>query len=120
MPGGVLLIITHISEEFRENNFVYTGSKGDVEITLFENNYILKPTGTAYEATVVYLIRRKGKLEIHSDTCTIGLFPLATWLALFEAAGLEVNQMKLEYSYDRFILEEGEYQLRMFICSKPL
>jgi len=119
-PGGVLLIVAHISEEFRENNFVYTGAKGDVEVTIFENNYILKPLRTAYEATVVYLIRRKGKLEIHSDSCIIGLFPLATWLSLFEEAGLEVNQMKLEHSYDRFLLGEGKYLLRMFICSKPL
>lgn len=119
-PGGVLLIVAHISEEFQANNFVYTGAKGDVEITIFENNYILKPHRTAYEATVVYLIRRKGELEIHSDSCTIGLFPLATWLSLFEAAGFEVNQMKLEHDYDRYILGEGKYLLRMFICSKPL
>jgi len=38
-PGGVLLIVANIKEEFRENNFVYTGSKGDVEVTIFENNY---------------------------------------------------------------------------------
>ncbi len=119
-PGGVLLIVAHISEEFRENNFVYTGAKGDVEITIFENNYIVKPARMTYEATVVYLIRRKGELEIQSDSCPIGLFPLATWLSLFEAAGLEVNQMKLEHSYDRYILGEGKYLLRMFICSKPL
>ena len=119
-PGGVLLIVAHISEEFRENNFVYTGSKGDLEITIFENNYILKPIGTAYEATVVYLIRRQGKLEIHSDSCNIGLFPLATWLSLLNEAGLEVNQIKLEHSYDRYILGEGKYLLQMFICRKPL
>jgi 2-polyprenyl-3-methyl-5-hydroxy-6-metoxy-1,4-benzoquinol methylase len=26
-PGGVLLIVAHIKEEFRDNNFVYTGAK---------------------------------------------------------------------------------------------
>lgn len=119
-PGGVLLIVTHISEEFRENNFVYAGSNGDIEITIFENNYILKPPGTAYEATVVYLIRRSGKLEIHSDWCTIGLFSLAIWLSLLNEAGFVVNQMKLEHCYDRYILGEGKYLLRIFICSKPL
>lgn len=118
-PGGVLLIVAHISEEFRENNFVYTGSQGDIEVTVFENNYVLKPAQTTYEATVVYLIRRRGKLEIHSDWCTIGIFPLATWLSLLKDVGLDVNQIRIEHSYDRFIVGEGKYLLRLFICSKP-
>ena len=117
--GGVLLIVAHIREEFQENNFVYTGSQGDVEITLFENNYIPDPPGTTYEATLVFLIRRKNKLEIHSDTATIGIFKLSTWLDLFQEIGLNVKQMKLEHAYDRFILGEGEYPLLMFVCSKP-
>ncbi|MBN2246625.1 MAG: methyltransferase domain-containing protein, partial [Candidatus Aminicenantes bacterium] len=118
-PGGVLLIVAHIKEEFRDNKFVYTGAKGDVEITIFENNYIIKPAGTTYEAAVVYLIRRKGKLEIHSDVCTGGLFPLATWLHLFKAQKYNVRQIKLEHTYDRYLMEEGQYILRVFICSKP-
>jgi|Deesub1362A_J573_1020465.scaffolds.fasta_scaffold29454_1 SAM-dependent methyltransferase len=119
-PGGVLLIVSNIKEEFKENNFVYTGSKGDVEITLFENNYVPDPDRTTYEATAVFLIRRKGKLEIHSDIDTIGLFNLSTWLDLLKEVGLEVKQMKLEHSYDRFIFGEGKYILSMFVCSKPL
>lgn len=35
-PDEVLLIVANIRKEFKENNFVYTGSKGDVEITVFE------------------------------------------------------------------------------------
>ena len=119
-PGGVLLIVTLIREEFRENNFVYTGSKEGVEITLFENNYVPDPARTTYEATGIFLIRRKGKLEIHSDTYTIGLFKLSTWLDLFKEIGLEVKQMKLEHSYDRYLVGEGEYTLQIFVCSKPL
>ena len=119
-PGGVLLIVILISEDFRENNFVYTGSKGGVEIILFENNYLPDPAGTTYEATAVLLIRRKGRLEIHSDTDTFGLFKLSTWLDLLKKIGLKVMQMKLEHSYDRFLVREGEYILQMFVCSKPL
>ena len=118
--GGVLLIVAHISEEFKENNFVYTGSKGEVEITLFENNYVPDPAGTTYEATFVFLIRRNGKLEIHSATDTIGLFKLSTWLDLLKEIGLEVKQMKLAHSYDRFLIREGEYPLLMFVCNKPI
>lgn len=119
-PGGVLLLVAHISEEFQENNFVYTGSKGDIKIILFENNYVPDPAGTTYEATIVFLIRRKGKLEIHSDTDTIGLFKLSIWLGLLEETGLEVKQMKLEHSYGRFLVGEGEYPLLIFVCSKAL
>jgi hypothetical protein len=60
------------------------------------------------------------KLEIHTDYHIIGLFKLETWLDLLKEVGLEVKQMKMEHSYDRFILGEGEYSLLMFICSKPL
>ena len=94
-PGGVLLIVANIAEKFIQNNFVYTGSKGDIEITIFENNYIPDPTGTTYEATVIYLIRHKGKLEIHSECLMIGLFKLNTWLDLLKEASLEVKQEKI-------------------------
>lgn len=119
-PGGVLLIVTHVSEEFRDNNFVYTGSRGDVEITIFENNCIVKPACKTWEATVIYLIRRKGRLEIHSDSCSGGLFPLSAWLNLLKDAGFEVKQTKIEHFYDRFIMEGGKYILRMFACRKLL
>ena len=85
-----------------------------------ENNYILDSTRTTYEATFIYLIRRKGKLDIHTDCHIIGLFKLETWLDLLKEVGLEVKQMKLEHLYDRFILGEGEYPLSIFVCSKPL
>lgn len=117
--GGVLFLTASIKEEFRENNFVYTGKKDDVAVTLFENNYIPDPEGTTYEATVVCLIRRKGKLEIHNDSVTIGLFKLEAWLSLLREVGFEVEHMRLDNSYDRFILEEGEYPLTIFVCNKP-
>ncbi len=118
-PGGVLFIAALVREDFRDNNFVYTGSRGGIEITLFENNSIPDPAEETYEVTLVYLIRNNGKLEIHTDTDKIGLFSLSTWYRLLEGGGFEVNQMKLENSYDRYLMEEGEYTLRMFVCSKP-
>jgi len=119
-PGGILLIVTAVKEDFRENNFIYIGSKEDTEVTLFENNYIPDPAGTTYEATAVFLIRRKGKLEIQSDTETLGLFTLSTWLDLLRDKGLEVKQMDLNHAYDPYLIKEGEYPLKVFVCSKPL
>jgi len=37
-PGGLCIILGHIKEEFKANNFVYSGKKDNLEITMFENN----------------------------------------------------------------------------------
>jgi SAM-dependent methyltransferase len=119
-PGGMLLIVAHPAERFSHNNFVYTGSNQDVEITIFENNYIPAPPGTGYEATLVYLIRRQGKLEIYTDRHFLGLFKLQTWLELFSTAGFKnVIQINMDHTYDRFIMDEGKYPQLVFICCKP-
>lgn len=60
-PGGVLLIVGLVREDFQENSFVYKGSKGEVEVTTFKNNYAVKPRRATYEASIVYLIRPPGK-----------------------------------------------------------
>lgn len=119
-PGGVLLIVTHLREEFRENNFVYTGSRGDIDITVFENNHFLDPERTTYEATFIYLIRRSGKLEIHTDRHIIGLYALETWREFLSEVGLEFAQIKTGYFYNSFLLGEGEYPLSMMVCRKLL
>ncbi|GAK61122.1 methyltransferase type 11 [Candidatus Vecturithrix granuli] len=118
-PGGILLIVALISEDFRSNNFVYTGSRGDIEVTIFENNYFCEFQPTMYEATFAYLIRRKGNLEVFFDRHTLGLFPLTTWVSLLTDVGFELEQDKMEHSYDRFMPGEGEYHLRVFACRKP-
>jgi len=119
-PGGMLLIVAHIKEEFTENNFLYTGSNEDIEITVFENNYITDPSSATYEATIIYLIRKKSKLKIYSDYHTISLFKLELWLDIFKEFEFEVRQIKFEHSYDRFILGKGKYPLIIFACTKPL
>ena len=34
-PGGIFIVVANIVERFRQNNFVYTGSREDIEVTLF-------------------------------------------------------------------------------------
>jgi len=117
-PGGVLLIVAKIREEFWENNFCYTAAKDGVEITIFENNYIPKTDRSTYEATLVYLIRQEGELSIHTDCHLLGLFSQTEWLSLIKDAGLEVKQMRLDGVYDSFILGEGEYPMQVFVGVK--
>jgi SAM-dependent methyltransferase len=117
--GGVLLITAHVREEFRENNFAYTGSKDNCEVTVFENNYIPDPEGSIYEATIIYLVRKEGELKIYTDRHLIGLFDTCTWLDLLTETGCNLRQFTLNDSYDPYILGEGEYLQKVFICIKP-
>jgi len=119
-PGGVLLAVALVKEDFRENNFVYSGTQGDVKVTIFENNDAAGRNRTAYEATVVYLVRRRGRLKVFTERHAQGLFPLAAWISLFHGAGLAVRQSKPERAYDCFLRGDGQYLLRTFICRKPL
>jgi len=82
---------------------------------MMENNYDPDPADTSYETTFIYLIRRGGKLEIHSDHHLCGIFPLETWLQLLKQVGFEVKQMKFEHSS----FAVGEFY-PMFLCTKPL
>jgi SAM-dependent methyltransferase len=118
-PEGVFLVVANTAERFSQNNFVYTGSRDDIEITLFENNYIPQYPRTTYEATLIYLILRKGKLEIYNDRHILGLFKLETWLELLKKAGFDtINQISIDQAYDRFMVGEGKYPRSIFVCSK--
>ena len=117
--GGVLLVCANLKETFQTNNFVYTGEKGDIEITIFENNYIPQDNDSIYEATIIYLIRNKGKLEIYTDIHKLGLFDKKIWSSLLKEEGFEIKEKKEEHFYDEYMLEEGEYPLHIFICIKP-
>ena len=116
--GGVLLITAHLREEFQENNFVYTGAKDDISITLFENNTLIGPEKDSYEAVLIYLIRRKGELTVHEDCHVIGLFPEAVWDTLLGEAGLSVQRTPLGGLYDRYLMGEGAYPMSVFVCTK--
>lgn len=115
-PGGIFLVVAHIKEEFINNNFAYSGTDGDIHITVFENNHVISES--QYEATLVYLIRQSGVLQVGYDVHTLGLFNYDTWLKFFSEAKLCVNaSFNMDELYDEFLLGEGEYRLKVFICS---
>lgn len=111
-------IVANTVEQFKENNFIYTGSKEDTKITVFENDYVHDPAGSTYEATLINLILRIGKLEIYSNRHILGLFKLKEWLSLLAEIGFKVKQEEVKHLYDRFIPGDGEYPLLMFVCIK--
>lgn len=115
---GVLLVVGKTAETFQDNNFAYTGEKDDVHVTVLENNYVdpLKPD--SYEATLVYLVRRQGELEIYVDRHLLGLFPQATWEQVFAAHGLNLRQSMLDGVYDAYLLGDGAYPMQVFIGVK--
>jgi ubiquinone/menaquinone biosynthesis C-methylase UbiE len=120
-PGGSFLVIAHDADRFCNNNFVYTGKNKDVDITVFENNYIPKANSSKYEVTLVYLIRHKDELEIHKDRHFCGLFSLKTWLKLFKTVGFEnIKQIPMDHAYDRFVTGESEYCQLILTGNKPL
>jgi hypothetical protein len=112
-PGGVFLVVTHLKEDFQENNFVYTGEKENIHITMFENNHIV--SDDTYEASLIYLIRQGGKLSIQHEVHTLGLFSYDTWMRIFKEHHLKVNEINMDHLYDKYLLEDGEYKLKVFI-----
>ncbi len=116
--GGVFLATVHTREEFRENNFAYSNSDGDYHITVFENNHITDDEKSGYEATIIYLIRSKDKLDIFTDVHKLGLFEEKTWVDLLTGYDAGVNQVRMDNLYESFLLGEGEYPLTVFVCVK--
>lgn len=112
-PGGVMLIVAHIREEFSNNNFAYTGEKDDVHITLLENNHIV--SDSTYEAAFIYLIRRDSDLSVSQEVHILGLFSHEEWMNIFEECHLKVEETNLDNLYNQYLLEKGKYRLKVFI-----
>jgi len=117
-PGGVLLVVAKTAETFQDNNFVYTGDKDGVQVTLFENNFVNPSCPNTYEVTFVYLIRRHGELTIRTDHQVLGLFSQTTWEQVFNDAELAMQKTTLNGIYDKYLLGNGEYPLTVFIGRK--
>jgi ubiquinone/menaquinone biosynthesis C-methylase UbiE len=116
--GGVLLIAAKTKETFRNNNFVYSGEKDGIHVTLFENNHIIEEKPNTYEATLLYLIREAGELTIHTERHVLGIFPLAFWQKAFGGLNLSFEQRTINSVYDKFVMGDGEYPVSLFIAVK--
>jgi SAM-dependent methyltransferase len=116
MPGGLLIIVANIKEDFKENNFVYTGKKDDTHITLFENNHQISSSN--YEATLFYLIRQGNKKRVYQETHLLGLFTRLEWINIFDEYSFMVNELDMNHLYNQYLLEDSDYFLKVFILQK--
>ncbi|MFC1724982.1 class I SAM-dependent DNA methyltransferase [candidate division KSB1 bacterium] len=114
-PGGVLLTLQEITKEkFKQNEtFTSVHSNYRAEITFIENHYDPDPDDSTYEVTLIYLIRKKGKLEIQTDVHIGGVFNNDTLFRLLNQTGFEVKQLK----YNRPGFEKDAF-IPLFVCSK--
>jgi len=94
-PGGVFYTYVEESlESFRQGKTrISNHSRDDVEITFIENLYDPDPEDTTYEVTFVYLIRRRGRLDIETDRHLSGIFSMRTWLDSLRDVGFEVRML---------------------------
>jgi len=115
-PGGIFLTFVEEScERFKQNRTISsTHSHGGVQITFVENSYDPNPDDNHFEMTFIYLVRKKGNLEIFTDSHIWGLFTMDTWHRLLEKTGFDIQELKFEHS--TFL--EDEF-LPMFVCLKP-
>lgn len=112
-PKGVILIVAHMKEDFMNNNFVYTGTDNNTHITVFDNNHIISES--TYEATMIYLIWANSEKTIYHETHTLGLFTYDQWMNIFTKCGLIMDEMNLNDLYDKYLLDKGEYKLKLFV-----
>ncbi len=114
--GGTLLFVTHTREDFQENNFVYTGQAGNIQITVFENNFIV--SDSTYEAAIIHLIREDKKLSVFHEVHTLGLFAYDMIVTTFKDCGFTVRDRILNHLYDPYLQDGGTYKLKIFIGSR--
>lgn len=112
-PHGVFLITTFCSDFYSNNNFIYTNTKDDVSVTIFENNYRISES--LVEATLVYLIRKDNQTSIEHEIHTLGLFSVYQWKNLFEKHQFNITISQLDHLYDSYIQDENEYSLTVFV-----
>ncbi len=82
-------------------------------MTVFENNFSDGISNT-YQATLVYLIRKKDRQDIYSEVQNLGLFSVNTWKSLLNERGFKISKYQQKNIYDNFITENGRYTRQIF------
>lgn len=115
-PGGVFFtLVEQLREKFVQNKTVCTThQKDNIDIAFIENYYDPNSGDTTFEAVMVYMIRKNGKLAIETDPHLCGLFDLKTWERLLEETGFEIHREELK------LPDSPEESYPVFIGIKPV
>ena len=106
--GLFLVIVGYEPEKFPQNRItVYEATDGDRVVTFIENNYVSDYSPNSFEATFVFLIREKDKLETIVDVQKLGLFKREIWFNEMINAGFIAEIIDDPYLVD--IEQEGTY-----------
>jgi SAM-dependent methyltransferase len=96
-PGGLFVCAPDwFQETFRSPSVDVHGPRGDAasdagELTFVEFVHDPNPADTTIEVVYVFFRRRGGRVDVEEDRHTLGLFPLATWLALLGESGFRAG-----------------------------
>ena len=96
-PGGLLLVAPDlVRDTFRPGMHLrWTTKRDGVEIVTEERVYDPDPTDTTVESHFTYTINEMGVRRVEHDIHVTGLFPIATWMSLFEEAGFTTELIPL-------------------------
>lgn len=115
-PGGVMVTGPDDTKEtFAQNRTRVShadphSKPDDLDVVFIENDYDPDPSDDHYEATMVYLIRDRGKLRVETDHHRLGLFSTDVWRETLVQTGFEVHAGTYA--------EDGREYLS-FACVKP-
>ncbi|UCD19900.1 MAG: class I SAM-dependent methyltransferase [candidate division WOR-3 bacterium] len=112
LAGGVMVCYAEFCKEDLVQNKTQTSvsKTGTMEITFIENSYDPDPADNTFEATMVYLIRDRGKLRIEQDHHVCGTFNVDVWRHSLREAGFRVIE---------FPKGANAFDSPSFVCVKP-
>lgn len=92
-PGGVFITAPdYIKENFPGARLSHkTSKKEDIDFAFVEYDYDKNPDDDQCETLLIYIINRKGAIQVEYDHHVLGLFSLDTWRRLFNDAGFELE-----------------------------
>lgn len=104
--GGVLIATPDVTPEtFRQNRTTVTpGARDGLEVVFIENVHDPDPADEQYETTIIYLIRKLGRLRVETDRWTMGIFALDTWRHVLNDCGFEVHEGSFSQDEDLYTL----------------
>ena len=107
-PGGLLITAPEwVRENFRAPMVLHWLRERDgLKVTVQEYLHDPDTSDTEIESVYTYTISENGRDRTEQDTHTTGLFPMSTWISLFQAAGFQVETVRLpanEGGYGQFL-----------------